>query len=185
MGHSDFYEMYNTIRKQEVKELQLALDAHGGSFIWIDDEHDREQLYSPPCIAVNVDCGPMDIIVHKAWFDDSGIQLLVSDKEWGDKIDIELKDIVPGHLAYLIEYMPITTKVNDVSIKQEFFNTARISRDDLTTCGFDAETLSDKDMKIFADKMGHAYIEDGYWENIKIIAEIMNIPKIEKTEDKQ
>lgn len=37
----------------------------------------------------------------------------------GNQIDIELEDIVPGHLAYLIEYMPVTDKVKSVAINDD------------------------------------------------------------------
>ena len=36
------------IRKMEARELHLALEAHGGEFVWIDDENDEEELYNPP-----------------------------------------------------------------------------------------------------------------------------------------
>ena len=37
----------------------------------------------------------------------------------GNQVDIELEDIVPGHLAYLIEYMPVTDKVKSVTINDD------------------------------------------------------------------
>lgn len=38
------------------------------------------------------------------------------DNEWGNRVDIEPEDIAPGHLAYLIEYMPVTDKIKSVAL---------------------------------------------------------------------
>ena len=119
MEHSNFYAMCDKIRKMEARELHLALEAHGGEFVWIDDENDEEQLYEPPIIMVNSNDGPMDVVVHKAWLDDGCIVLLTYDNEWGNRVDIEPEDIAPGHLAYLIEYMPVTDKVKSVAINDD------------------------------------------------------------------
>ena len=35
MEHSNFYAMCDKIRKMEARELHLALEAHGGEFVWI------------------------------------------------------------------------------------------------------------------------------------------------------
>ena len=48
MEHSNFYAMCDKIRKKKARELHLALEAHGGEFVWIDDENDEEELYDPP-----------------------------------------------------------------------------------------------------------------------------------------
>ena len=83
------------------------------------NENDEEELYDPPIILVNLNDGPMDVVIHKVWLNDGCIELSAFDNEWGNKVDIELEDIVPGHLAYLIEYMPITDKVKSVAINNE------------------------------------------------------------------
>ena len=67
MEHSNFYAMCDKIRKMEARELHLALEAHGGEFVWINDENDEEELYDPPIILVNLNDGPMDVVIHKVW----------------------------------------------------------------------------------------------------------------------
>lgn len=115
MRHSDFYAMCKKIRKQEAEELQLALKAHGGEFTWVTND---TQLYDPPIIMANLNYGgPTDVVVHKAWLDDyDNIKLLAYDNEWGGKVDFELTEIAPGHLSYLIGYMPVTDSVKSVAI---------------------------------------------------------------------
>lgn len=82
-------------------------------------KNDEEELYDPPIILVNLNDGPMDVVIHKVWLNDGCIELSAFDNEWGNQVDIELEDIVPGHLAYLIEYMPITDKVKSVAINND------------------------------------------------------------------
>lgn len=85
----------------------------------VDFEVYKEELYDPPIILVNLNDGPMDVVIHKVWLHDGCIELSAFDNEWGNQVDIELEDIVPGHLAYLIEYMPVTDKVKSVAINDD------------------------------------------------------------------
>ena len=117
--HSDFSAMCDKIRKMEAEELVLALQAHGGKFVWVDDDNNEELLYEPPTIMVNTDEGPMDVVVYEARLNNGHINLLAYDKEWGNKQHIELEYIATGHLAYLIEYMPVTDKVKSVAINDD------------------------------------------------------------------
>lgn len=85
----------------------------------LDDNNIEQQIYSPPIILVNLDGGPMDVVVHKVWLNNNSIKLSVYDNGWGNKINIELDDISPGHLSYIIEYMPVTDKVKSVAINDD------------------------------------------------------------------
>lgn len=118
MEHSNFSAMCNKIRVQEAEELILALKAHGGEFIWIDDDNDGKELSNPPIIMVNLNEGPMDVVIHKAWLEGEYecLELLAFGNEWGEQIDIDLDDIAPGHLSFLISHMPVTDKVKSVAI---------------------------------------------------------------------
>lgn len=90
-----------------------------GKFVWVDDDNNEELLYEPPTIMVNTDEGPMDVVVYEARLNNGHINLLAYDKEWGNKQHIELEYIATGHLAYLIEYMPVTDKVKSVAINDD------------------------------------------------------------------
>jgi len=117
MKHSDIYEMCRKVRRQEQAELKKALKAHGGSFSWLDKNVDRYDVdYDVPVIAVNLDSGPMDVVVLGAWLNEyDSINLSVKGSEYGDDVDINVNDVIPGHLCYLIDCMPATAAVNDVS----------------------------------------------------------------------
>ena len=73
MEHSNFYAMCDKIRKMEARELKLTLEAHGGGFVWIDDENDEEQLYEPPIIMVQM------TVLWTLWFIKHGWMMVVLD----------------------------------------------------------------------------------------------------------
>lgn len=52
-----------------------------------------------------------------------------------------------------------------------YFPITYVSREDVEQQGFDVSTVKDHDMRELAEKMGEAYTENGYWEDLSIIAE--------------
>lgn len=62
-------------------------------------------------------------------------------------------------------------------LSEGYFPITSIHRDDLQGAGFDAERISDDDMKELADKMAKDYCEQLFWESMEIIAEILGFPK--------
>lgn len=64
--------------------------------------------------------------------------------------------------------------------QQEFFPITSVSRPDLTARGFDTADVSDATMGRLASKMEDAYCENGFWEDMSIIAEGLGIPKRSK-----
>ncbi len=53
--------------------------------------------------------------------------------------------------------------------QQEFFVVTTISREDINKAidGDTADMLTDKEMRLFADKMASISIDDDYWDNIR------------------
>ena len=60
---------------------------------------------------------------------------------------------------------------------QEFFPITTVAREDLEQEGFDASKVDDATMQRLADKMGDAYCDDGFWVDLRILAEYLEIPK--------
>ena len=56
-----------------------------------------------------------------------------------------------------------------------------VCRQDLEDAGFDTTNVDDRDMEHLASKMADAYCDDGFWIDLPIIAEHLEIPKKEKT----
>jgi hypothetical protein len=60
---------------------------------------------------------------------------------------------------------------------KEFFKITSVSRDDLETAGFDTSEVSDATMEQLANRMCSAYLENGFWIDLPIIAEYLEIPR--------
>lgn len=62
---------------------------------------------------------------------------------------------------------------------KEYFEVVSVSRADLDHKGFDTTNITDDDMERLAKKIGNAYLDDGFWTDLVIIAEYMDIPRKE------
>lgn len=58
-----------------------------------------------------------------------------------------------------------------------FFEVASVAREDLSNSGFDTSNISDSKMERIASKMGDAYVENGFWVDLDIIAGFEGVPK--------
>jgi len=67
--------------------------------------------------------------------------------------------------------------------QQEFFQITSVSRNDLEEVGFDTKNVDDSTMIELASKMADAYCDMGFWEDLEILAEDLNIKYHEKTKD--
>ncbi len=65
--------------------------------------------------------------------------------------------------------------------KTEYWPITSVARDDVAEAGFDIENISDEDMERLADKMENAYVDNGFWNDLKIIAEEIGFPKKKKS----
>lgn len=182
MKHTDFYLEIQKIKKQEQEELVEALKAHGGSYSWYNEET-KEFADEYPCIAVNVDGtfpNPTDVIIHSVSIDHREHLLFVGEdkKDSWYLVDFEADDVFAGHLSYIIDLIPETNTVDDVTTREEGFVIASVSRDDLMDAGFDAENLSDQDMQNVANVMGDFYDNYGYRDDLLEAAHKLQLAKL-------
>lgn len=175
MKHTDLYDKIEKIRQQEIAELIEAVKAHGGTYNWDDDEE-------KPIVAINPDIpepNPKDVLIESVRYDeDRGIILTGSEKVDGYSIDEILPyELFPGELSVIIDYIPRTEIVSDVSQKEVFFKITSVSRDDLEARGFDTENINDSEMSILARKMADDYCGQLFWDSMEIIAEDLGFPR--------
>lgn len=64
--------------------------------------------------------------------------------------------------------------------EKEWFKITNVHRDDLIAVGFDGNAVDDSTMERLASKMCNDYVEQLFWSHIKINAEYLGIPKLEK-----
>lgn len=99
------------------KELKAALDAHGGEFSWYSEEDEEYADNAPIVICNNRYAGPVDVKVRSAYVSSYGsVFIEAATVDCDDDITIEFDDIVVSNIQYIIESIPVTDAVSDVSI---------------------------------------------------------------------
>lgn len=127
MKHTNLYDKIEKIRRQEVAGLIAAVNAHGGKFEWPADK-DMER----PIIAINPDncCpAPADVELTCVCVNSGRLELAGVDKNDGDEISFTPDEVFTGHLSSIIDYIPETEAVSDVSQKEESFKITSVSED--------------------------------------------------------
>lgn len=121
MKHTDFFAQTRAIKAQEYKELYAAVEAHGGVYQWNPGNG------SYPTIAVNVNCiypHPRDINIYKVSVRENVLDIYGKDKEFGNDVRIKPEEVFAGHLSFIIDYIPSTYTMDDVS--SEGYRTSNI-----------------------------------------------------------
>lgn len=116
MKHTDFYQLAKEFKRKEQQELIRALEAHGGSYSWYDtvnncikDDH--------PIIPINSKNGPMDIAIRSAIVLNSRLRIYGESCEDAKEVYFEPNDVFAGYMEYIIEKIPATKDVSDVTIQ--------------------------------------------------------------------
>lgn len=78
-----------------------------------------------------------------------------------------------GWVDKLGKYLVSTDNV----LEKGYFKITSVHRDDLEDRGFNTQDVSDETMKELGEKLGSAYVENGFWVDLDIIAEDLGIPK--------
>ena len=60
---------------------------------------------------------------------------------------------------------------------KEYFNITSVAREDLEGIGYDTSNVDDATMEQLASKMADAYCESGFWIDLPILADHLEIPK--------
>lgn len=112
MNHTDFFTLTRAIKAQEYKELYAAIELHGSSYEW------KQENGECPIIAVNIDSiqpSPADVIICTAAIKNGRLQLRGVEKEYGNEVSFEPDDAFAGHLSSIIDHLPPVNGVNDVT----------------------------------------------------------------------
>jgi hypothetical protein len=91
-------------------------------------------------------------------------------------------------LGELLSFGDETVKRNATSIlkclqkskaerRQEDFNITSVSRADLQGIGYDTSQVDDATMSHLASKMADAYCDNGFWIDLPILADALDIPQ--------
>lgn len=180
MKHTDFNSRLDDIKRQEIRELRQALEAHGGSYSWYNDVTGEWQE-NYPIIPINYDGlypNPMDINIRSVSIDELGhLDFVGEEKEYCNLVDFNEHDIFTGHISHITSAIPETNFVTDVSEQQEYFPVAYVSRNDLEAMGFYVgDYVDDRVMNRIANKMSYYLCNGDFSIDIVDAAEYMHVP---------
>ena len=117
MECTDAWSIAKILHDHMEKELKAALDAHGGKFSWYSEEDEEYAENVPIVMCNNRYDGPVDVRVRSACVGSYGnVFIEAATVDCDDDITIEFDDIVASHIQYIIESIPATDTVTDVSI---------------------------------------------------------------------
>lgn len=120
MKHTDFYKICENLKQLEEQELVKAVQAHGDKYVFYDsDTDDHDKLYDCPIVAAAAkhddqyyDYRIVRVEVH--YFNESSYACVYGiEKEYGD--DVEQVKVVTGHTEFIIDDIPATDTVTDVT----------------------------------------------------------------------
>ena len=92
-----------------------------------------------------------------------------TEKDTGYDIDTNTYE---GEAYSIFQELLATEKENE-----GFFSIGAICREDLQSIGFDISNISDDTMDRIADKIHDAYVDNGLFIDLPIIADYFNVPK--------
>ena len=164
MKHTDFFSIIKRIKVRELKEIVAALRLHGGAYEWTD-------VCDSPMIAADTGGGLMDAAVLRAVLGKDGLQLECADTSNGECMTIMPHDVFAGHLSYITDKVPPINGTGDVTAPKEYFAIAWIGREDIAAKGYDM-------MERIARRMGDAYSDNGYGEDLDMAATEAGLARI-------
>jgi hypothetical protein len=78
-----------------------------------------------------------------------------------------------------------TSKLSQAQLEQalidnyEYYPITYLSKEDLEEMDFDTDKISDETMKKISQKMTDIYLDNGFWEDMRLAAEQLGVPSKE------
>ncbi len=95
------------------------------------------------------------------------------------KIEIELTEAEIGEVLGGGQYCFKEWEVEKLKVPRDSFSITSVSREDLEGIGYDTSKIEDGTMEHLASKMADAYCDNGFWIDLPILADYLEIPKKE------
>lgn len=182
MKCTNFYKLYEDVKRKELAELFLALKAHGGSFEF-SEENCKKYNTHPPCIdgagrnGRNEGTFRVTRVVLEGGVSISvyGISEESSDAEEEEEW---IETLVRGAYHDIIELIPPTEEVQDVTISGQAIPIQWVSAEDLEMVGY-ATDIPYEQLELLAARMVDKMSLDDYWDALRNACEHYNLPKID------
>lgn len=190
MKHTDLYNEYKKLDAIEREELIAAVKAHGGEYVFISE--DDEDWYDDDDVPIVCACfsysdGMSDYYVSRVAVDDKGyLSIYGFDKEYGSPSDErELYQIETGHIGTIIDCIPATETVKDVS--SSIFAPQPIlvfSREDVEIVGYSQDMTPEQYKELVRlMKKSYEWNMDIFWDALRQACENVGITPLNSSED--
>lgn len=190
MKHTELYNEYKKLDELERQELIAAVKAHGGEYIFIRTD-DEGWPVDDDCPIVSASLSSSDwqsdYTVSRVAVDDRGYLAICGfDREYGCLSDErELYNIASGHIGTIIDFIPETETVKDVS--SSIFAPQPIlvfSREDVENVGYSQDMTPDQYKALVrAMEKSYEWNMDIYWDALKQACENVGITPLNASED--
>lgn len=90
------------------------------------------------------------------------------------------KDYLNFHIESDFADFTLDCHIVEQDLITEDFPITTVCRDDLESIGFDTTNVDDSTMEQLASKMSNAYCDSGFWIDLPICAEALDIPRKEE-----
>lgn len=190
MKHTELYNEYKKLDKLERQELIAAVKAHGGEYVFIDE--DNEDWYDDEDVPIVRACfsysdGQTYYYVSRVAVDDKGYLAIYGfNREYGYLSDErELHDIEAGHIGAIIDCIPATETVKDVSSSTFAPQPILVfSREDVENVGYSQDMTPDQYKALVrAMKKSCEWNMDVYWDALKQACENVGITPLNISEN--
>lgn len=192
MRHTDLYKQYQALQTIEREELKKAVLAHGGEFCFKSKEgEDIDGVYPPVVMAgdrhwdSNCDC-----VITRVVMNDGFLEIYGYDEQCSIYDEILLSDFEYGHLGYIIDAIPETDEIEDVSTVSPVDEVAVVSlcRADIEDAGYDPD-ITDSELQQVASRIGK-YLEwqeffPQFLENVREACDRLNMKTLDKSESEK
>ena len=187
MKHSELYNEYKKLDEIERQELIAAVKAHGGECIFIHTEKDYalDEQDDAPIVAACTRCMDQyeDFYISRVVLEDGKyLNIYGYSKEGCMDDENEIESIAHGHLGYIIDEIPETDAVKDVS--SSVFAPQSIlvfSREDVENIGYSRDMTPDQYKALVrAMKKSYEWNIDVYWDALKQACENVGINPLQK-----
>lgn len=190
MKHTELYNEYKKLDELGRQELIAAVKAHGGEYVFIDendeDWYDNDDV-PIVCARFSYFDGMSDYYVSRVTVDDKGyLSIYGFEKEYDSPSDErELYQIEAGHIGTIIDCIPATETVKDVS--SSVFAPQPIlvfSREDVENVGYNPDMTPEQYKQLVrAMSKSYEWNMDIYWDALRQACENVGIEPLTKTED--
>ena len=188
MKHTDLHNEYKKLDSIEAEELVAAVKAHGNEYVFVhlDDEgdYDIEERDNAPIIAAST--GWMDayedFYISRVEVD-NGFYTLDGWATEGCGDEVEIDSVAHGHLGYVIDCIPATDDVKDVTLKRPT-PILIFSPEDVANVGYNPDmTVSQfNELKRLMEK-SFEWNMDIYWDALRQACENLGIEPLNKSDE--